>query len=83
LKKRFEDSKDLKPKAEVQILQWSKEQKDKRTNNDLQNIAQTNQDRYHELIDRNERSIYQMAIDLSLLSFFPLPPTRPLHNLSF
>ena len=39
--------------------------------------------RYHELIDRNERSIYQMAIDLSLLSFFPLPPTRPLHNLSF
>jgi hypothetical protein len=43
--KRFEDSKDLKPQAEVQILQWSKEQKDKRTNNDLQNIAQTNQDR--------------------------------------
>jgi hypothetical protein len=39
LKKRFEDSKDLKPQAEVQILQWSKEQKDKRTNNDLQNIA--------------------------------------------
>jgi len=46
LKKSFEDSKDLKPQTEVQILQWPKEKTDKRTNNELQHIAQTNQDQH-------------------------------------